>query len=81
MQLGLIHLAQGKRFDGKRRQRGHGGADGVEAIALARHRWNQFADIGKWLASESAVRPHSAHGILTADEVNASKTEPVRMAA
>jgi putative transposase len=37
--------------------------------------------IGKWLAYYNAERPHSTHGILTPDEVHASKTEPVRMAA
>jgi putative transposase len=39
------------------------------------------AGIGKWLAYYNAERPHSTHGILTPDEVHASKTEPVRMAA
>ena len=37
--------------------------------------------IGKWLAYYNAERPHSTHGILTLDEVHASKTEPTRMAA
>ena len=39
------------------------------------------AGIRKWLTSYNAERPHSTHGILTPDEVNASKTEPMRMAA
>ena len=39
------------------------------------------AGIGKWLAYYNAERPHSTHGILTPDEVHASKTEPMRMAA
>ncbi|ASP22474.1 integrase core domain protein [Antarctobacter heliothermus] len=39
------------------------------------------AGIRKWLAYYSAERPHSTHGILTPDEVHASKTEPMRMAA
>ncbi len=39
------------------------------------------AGIRKWLAYYNAERPHSAHGILTPDEVHASKTEPMRMAA
>lgn len=39
------------------------------------------AGIGKWLTYYNAERPHSTHGILTPDEVHASKTEPVRMAA
>ncbi|MET4102010.1 hypothetical protein ABIE58_001434 [Roseovarius sp. MBR-78] len=33
------------------------------------------------LAYYNAERPHSTHGILTPDEVHASKTEPVKMAA
>ncbi|NCQ25500.1 MAG: transposase [Roseovarius sp.] len=37
--------------------------------------------IGKWLAHSSAERPHSTRGILTPDEVHASTTEPMRMAA
>ena len=39
------------------------------------------AGIRKWLAYYNAERPHSTHGILTPDEVHASKTEPMRMAA
>jgi putative transposase len=39
------------------------------------------AGIRKWLAYYNAERPHSTHGILTPDEVHASKTEPTRMAA
>lgn len=38
------------------------------------------AGIRKWLAYYNAERPHSTHGILTPDEVHASKTEPMRMA-
>ncbi len=37
--------------------------------------------IGRWLAYYNAERPHSTHGILTPDEVHASKIEPMRMAA
>ena len=37
--------------------------------------------IGQWLAYYNAERPHSTHGILTPDEVHASQTEPMRMAA
>ena len=37
--------------------------------------------IGKWLAYYNAERPHSTHGILTPEEVHASKTEPMKMAA
>ena len=37
--------------------------------------------IGEWLAYENAERPHSTHGILTPDEVHASKMEPMKMAA
>jgi putative transposase len=37
--------------------------------------------IGKWLTYYNAERPHSTHGILTPDEVHASKTETMRMAA
>jgi len=39
------------------------------------------AGIRKWLAYYNVERPHSTHGILTPDEVHASKTEPMRMAA
>jgi putative transposase len=39
------------------------------------------AGIRKWLAYYNAERPHSTHGILTPDEVHASKNEPRRMAA
>jgi len=35
--------------------------------------------IGHWLSYYNAERPHSTHGILTPDEVHASKTEPVRL--
>ncbi len=35
----------------------------------------------QWLACYNAERPHSTHGILTPDEVHASKIEPMRMAA
>ena len=37
------------------------------------------AGIGKWLAYYNAERPHSTHGILTPDEVHASKTEAMGM--
>ena len=37
--------------------------------------------IGKWLAYYNAERPHSTHSILTPEEVHASKTEPMKMAA
>jgi putative transposase len=37
--------------------------------------------IGRWLAYYNAERPHSTHDILTPDEVHASKTEPMKMAA
>ncbi|WP_408005588.1 IS3 family transposase [Salibaculum griseiflavum] len=37
--------------------------------------------IGRWLAYYNAERPHSTYGILTPDEVHASKTEPMKMAA
>jgi len=39
------------------------------------------AGIRAWLAYYNAERPHSTHGILTPNEVHASKTEPMRMAA
>ncbi len=39
------------------------------------------ASIGQWLAYYNAERPHSSMGILTPNEVYASKTEPMRMAA
>ncbi len=39
------------------------------------------AGIGKWLAYYNAERPHSSMGILTPNEVYASKKEPMRMAA
>ena len=39
------------------------------------------AGIRKWLACDNAERPHSTHAILTPEEVHASKTEPMRMAA
>lgn len=39
------------------------------------------AGIRKWLTDCNVERPHSVHGILTPDEVHASKTEPMRMAA
>ncbi len=39
------------------------------------------AGIGQWLAYYNAERPHSSMGILTPNEVYASKTEPMRMAA
>ncbi len=39
------------------------------------------AGIANWLTWYNAERPHSTHGILTPDEVYASKTEPMRMAA
>ncbi len=34
------------------------------------------AGIGKWLAYFNTGRPHSTHGILTADEAYASKPNP-----
>jgi hypothetical protein len=37
--------------------------------------------IGRRLACYNAGRPHSTHGIWTPNEVHASKTEPMRMAA
>ncbi len=37
--------------------------------------------IGKWLAYYNAERPHSTHGILTPDEVYASKLKHMRIAA
>jgi putative transposase len=37
--------------------------------------------IGKWLTYYNAERPYSTYGILTPDEVHASKTETMRMAA
>jgi putative transposase len=39
------------------------------------------AGIGKWLAYYNVERPHSTHGILTADEAYANKIEPMRRAA
>ena len=39
------------------------------------------AGIGKWLAYDTAERPHSNHGILTPNEAYESKTEAVRSAA
>lgn len=39
------------------------------------------AGIRAWLAYYNAERPHSTHGILTPNEVHASKTDPMRMAA
>jgi putative transposase len=39
------------------------------------------AGIGKWLAHYNAERPHSTHDILTPDEVHASNSKPMRMAA
>jgi putative transposase len=39
------------------------------------------AGIGKWLAYYNAERPHSTHGILTPDEVYASKLKHMRIAA
>ena len=39
------------------------------------------AGIGKWLTYYNVERPHSAHGILTPDEANARKTEPMRIVA
>jgi len=39
------------------------------------------AGIRAWLAYYNAERPHSTHGFLTPNEVHASKTEPMRMAA
>lgn len=39
------------------------------------------AGIGRWLNDDNAERPHSTHGLLTPNEVYASKTEPVRIAA
>ena len=39
------------------------------------------AGIRKWLACDNAERPHSTHAILPPEEVHASKTEPMRMAA
>ena len=38
------------------------------------------AGIGKWLAYDTAERPHSNHGILTPNEAYESKTEPERSA-
>ncbi len=49
----------------------HAGETGSEARA----------GIRKWLARYNAGRAHSTHGILPPDEVHASKTEPLRMAA
>src|SRR6056297_2123121 len=37
--------------------------------------------IGDWISYYNERRPHSTHGILTPNEVHASKTEPMRMAA
>ncbi|MBB3995957.1 transposase InsO family protein [Sulfitobacter undariae] len=39
------------------------------------------AGIRKWLAYYNAERSHSPHGILTPDEVYASKKEPMRLTA
>lgn len=39
------------------------------------------AGISKWLIYYNSERPHSTHGILTPDEVYASNTEPMRLAA
>jgi len=39
------------------------------------------AGIRKWLAYYNTERPHSTHGILTPEEVHASKSKPMRMAA
>jgi putative transposase len=39
------------------------------------------AGIGKWLTYYNSERPHSTHGILTPDEVNENKIEPMRLAA
>ncbi len=39
------------------------------------------AEIGKWLAYYNSEPPHSTHGILTPEEADASKTEPMRLAA
>ncbi len=39
------------------------------------------AGIRKWLTDYNVERPHPVHGILTPDEVHASKTEPMKMAA
>ena len=37
--------------------------------------------IGKWLVYYNVERPYSTHGILPPDELYASKTEPMRLAA
>ncbi|MEP5761233.1 MAG: integrase core domain-containing protein [Litoreibacter sp.] len=37
--------------------------------------------ISKWLSYYNAERPPSTHGILSPDEANASKTEPMILAA
>ncbi len=37
--------------------------------------------IGQWLAYCNAEMPRPTHGILTPEEVHASKTEPMKMAA
>ncbi|WP_417247458.1 integrase core domain-containing protein [Celeribacter sp.] len=34
-----------------------------------------------WFTYYNAERPHSSHGILTPDEVHASKIEHIKMAA
>lgn len=39
------------------------------------------AGIGKWLTYYNSERPHSIHGILTLVGADASKTEPMRLAA
>jgi putative transposase len=39
------------------------------------------AGIGKWLTYYNAERPHSAHGILTPDEVYETKIGPMKLAA
>ncbi|WP_245815234.1 IS3 family transposase [Shimia gijangensis] len=39
------------------------------------------AGIGKWLTYYNSERPHSTHGILTPNEADANKTEPMRLAA
>ena len=52
--------------------------DPVPAPAQPAPRPGHIADDA---AHHRVERPHSTHGILTSNEVHASKTEPMRMAA